>query len=300
VNDYVTAESLVFKALENYRYNPKREFFKAKLSTLMLIILESIRCLIISEEYDEGRQRIPDLLPPRQIASPDTKVSEREVLDKLLHSKDYTSGKLIGYFKHNLEKEYEADAGVWEKISVELHTQRVLKQFEKYFGDTQLPGHVDPMFFRTILALHDVGVSHAIDKGSQEGKDTRSAKKMYQGTFNKYLMKRELDRLEFSTKEINVASALISQDPIGYYLRKDNIKNAANTIKRMAIESSLKTEEFFELLKIFYMVDASSYTIDAGGQKGLDRLFVFNHSQMRMYFAPNIAYKINKLSKYIQ
>jgi hypothetical protein len=35
----------------------------------------------------------------------------------------------------------------------------------------------------------------------------------------------------------------------------------------MAIESGLKTEEFFKLLKIFYMVDAGSYTIDAGGQK---------------------------------
>ena len=138
------------------------------------------------------------------------------------------------------------------------------------------------------------------DQGSQEGKDTRSAKKMYQGAFNKYFMKRELDRLQFSTKEINFASALVSADPIGYYFRKDDIKNAANTIKRMAIESGLKTEDFFELLKIFYMVDAGSYTIDAGGQKGLDNLFNFNHSDMKMYFAQKESYKMDKLWKYIQ
>jgi hypothetical protein len=48
------------------------------------------------------------------------------------------------------------------------------------------------------------------------------------------------------------------------------------------------------------MVDAGSYTIDAGGQKGLDRLFVFNHSQMRMYFAKNVAYKMDKLWRHIQ
>jgi hypothetical protein len=300
VSDDVAAELLVFKALEKYRLNPKREFFKGELDTIMSIMKATIKDLIISEEYDEEYGSYGGSTPASQTATPSTKLSEIEELDKLLHSEDYTIGKLVGFFKLNLEKEYEADAGVWEKITVELHTQRVLKQFEKYFGNMELPGHVDPMFFRTILALHDVGVSHAIDKGSQEGKDTRSAKKMYQGTFNKYLMKRELDRLQFSPKEINIASALVSADPLGYYFRKNNIKNAANTIKRMAIESGLKTEEFFELLKIFYMVDAGSYTIDAGGQKGLDRLFVFNHSQMRMYFAKNVAYKMDKLWRHIQ
>lgn len=303
VTDCREAESKIFKALDFYRPNKKREFFKARLSIIIPKILDTIKDLVIIEELGEeygGPVVIPTSPIDITIRPVNKKISEREELDTLLRSTDYTNGKLIGFFKRNLADEYEADAGVWEKIPIEVHTQRVLKQFDKYFNKSKLPGDIDTMFFRIILALHDVGISHAIDQGSREGKDISSAKKMYQGTFNKYFMKSELDRLQFSTREINIASALVSQDPIGYYLRKNNIKNAANTIKRMAIESGLKTEEFFELLKIFYMVDASSYTIDAGGQKGLDYLFVFDHSQMKMHFAQNIAYKIDKLWKYIQ
>lgn len=318
VTDCTEAESKIFKALDFCRPNKKREFFKARLSIIIPTILDTIKDLKINEEPGEeygyagviptsprintaiGNIASPDNISTSNVSSVSNRVSEREELDTLLRSTNYTNGKLIGFFKRNLADEYEADAGVWEKIPVEVHTQRVLKQFDKYFNRIKLPGDIDPMFFRIILAVHDVGVSHAIEQGSQEGKDTRSAKKMYQATFNEYFMKRELDRLQFSTKEINLASALVSADPIGYYLRKDNIKNAANTIKRMAIKSGLKTEELFQLLKIFYMVDASSYTADAGGQKGLDYLFVFNHSQMRMYFAQNIAYKIDKLWRHIQ
>ena len=318
VTNYSEAESKIFKALDSYRPNKKREFFKARLTIIIPKILDTIKELIINEEPGEeyggagviptsplvntavGNIASPGNISTSDVSSVSNRVSERKELDTLMRSTDYTNGKLIGFFKRNLADEYESDAGVWEKIPVEVHTQRVLKQFDKYFNRIKLPVDIDPMFFRIILALHDVGVSHAIEQGSQEGKDTRSAKKMYQATFNEYFMKRELDRLQFSTKEINLASALVSADPIGYYLRKDNIKNAANTIKRMAIKSGLKTEEFFKLLRIFYMVDAGSYTIDAGGQKGLDHLFEFNHSQMRMYFARNIAYKIDKLWKHLQ
>lgn len=270
VTNCTEAESKTFKALDSYRPNKKREFFKAKLTIILLTISDTIKDLIINEEPDEeygGPVVIPTSPPDSTVPPVNKKISEREELDTLLRSTDYTNGKLIGFFKRDLEEEYEADAGVWEKIPVEVHTQRVLKQFDKYFSKIKLPDNIDTMFFRIILSLHDVGVSHAVDQGSREGKDIPSAKKMYQGTFNKYFMKRELDRLQFNAREINIASALVSQDPIGYYLRKNNINNAANTIKRMAIESGLKTEEFFKLLKIFYMVDAGSYTIDAGGQK---------------------------------
>lgn len=247
---------------------------------------------------DEVRVLIDLLLKTKPTQQ--TSISEREELNILLHSADYIPEKLIEFFKRNLKEEYEADAGVWQKETVEQHTQKVLWQFEKYFSKETLPGNIDVVFFRTVLALHDIGVGNAISKGVKQGNDIRTAKKMYQAQFNTKYMERELQRLQFSIKEIKIASALVSGDAIGFYLRKNNLEGTVKTIGEMAIDSGLKIESFFELLLIFYMVDAGSYTIDAGGQKGLDYLFVFNHRQKKMYFAQNESYKIDQLWKHFR
>jgi len=58
--------------------------------------------------------------------------------------------------------------------------------------------------------------------------------------------------------------------------------------------------DFFDLLQILYMVDAGSYTKDAGGIKSLDFLFVFDNRRGKMIFSPETSYKINKLRKSLE
>ncbi len=67
----------------------------------------------------------------------------------------------------------------------------------------------------------------------------------------------------------------------------------------MAEKSRLPTKDFWKLLKIYYMCDAGSYTVDAGGRQSLDRLFSFDPKKGEMDFAPEIKFKIDSLGKEI-
>jgi hypothetical protein len=65
----------------------------------------------------------------------------------------------------------------------------------------------------------------------------------------------------------------------------------------MANESGMTLTDFFELLLVFYMVDAGSYTEDAGGSKALDFLFSFDKHRRKMTFSLDSQIKVNKLRK---
>lgn len=228
-----------------------------------------------------------------------SKMSLREELNIILQPREYTPGKLVEYFKRDLGKQFTASAGVWQGHTVEQHTVMVLTQFEKYFSLTMLPSNFDKNTFRVILALHDIGVADAIEDGTRRGMNLREAKKWGQHRYTRQLMEPALRRLEFSKKEIEVALALISGDPIGQYLKDGGGQKTCEIIKRMADEAGMKVLDFFELLLVFYMVDAGSYTQDAGGPKALDRLFKFDHKNKRMSFARETADKIKQLRIYL-
>jgi hypothetical protein len=225
-------------------------------------------------------------------------LSAREELDNILRSSGYTPDKLLEFFKHDFRKEFAADAGVWEKYTIERHTLMVMHQFEKYFSKKALPGDFKTDTFRVILAMHDIGVSLAIEEGTKRGMEVKEAKKVGQAIYTTKLMESAMGNLGFDGKEIDVAKALVSDDPIGSYLRSGNFPTAS--IRRMARESGMPLVDFFDLLIVFYMVDAGSYTEDAGGRKSLDFLFVFDKHRMQMIFSPETLNKINKLRKSIE
>src|SRR4030042_2589734 len=84
VTNCTEAESKTFKALDSYRPNKKREFFKAKLTIILLTISDTIKDLIINEEPDEeygGPVVIPTSPPDRTVPPVNKKISEREELD---------------------------------------------------------------------------------------------------------------------------------------------------------------------------------------------------------------------------
>jgi len=164
----------------------------------------------------------------------------------------------------------------------------VLYQFEKYYSEKKLPGNFDKNVFRLILALHDIGKPDAIKK-----KNKHLQHKLGQVIVNDFFTQLGLNK---NIKK--VAVAIIGDDPIGEYLTSlISVEQAAKLIKKMAKKSDLRLKDFFKLLIIFYMVDAASYTKDAGGYPALDGMFVVDKRRKKINFASHVQERINFLKK---
>ena len=229
-------------------------------------------------------EELPPLPPPYTS-------NERRELDDILNKSNYTPEKLIEFFEKDHRLELLSSSGVWEKYTIKQHTLMVIRQFDKYFSDTQLPSEMSHNFFRVILALHDLSKPEAIAMGGKHLKFEYAEKKM----------KSILSKLHYTTQEISMAAALVSEDPIGPYLAKRmSIKTSAGIIYMMARQAMLKVDALFSLICIFYMVDAGSYTQDAGGKKSLDYLFIFNTKRKDMNFSKDYEKMMGDLWNYVK
>ncbi len=170
----------------------------------------------------------------------------------------------------------DANAGVYQGYTIEEHTLMVMRQFEKYFADKNLPNLTDTGFFRIMLALHDIGKPIAIrngDKRLQHGETVP-------------IVRLFLGYLKYDRPMIDLATALLSDDPIGEYFKKEiPLKEVKERLMRMSEAASISSLELFRILKIVYMSDAGSYTVDAGGTKSLDHIFAFRPDEREMDFA---------------
>lgn len=219
----------------------------------------------------------------------------RTDLDNILSSSEYDPNNLIDLLKRDFRKELEADAGVWEHYTVGSHTLMVMRQFEKYFSKERFPTSFGMGSFRFILAMHDIGVCAAIEEGAKVGIGVRDAKRVGQHRHTLIIVETVMCQLNFNKNEIDIAKALLSNDPIGSYIKNGN--PTRDIVIKMATESGISVRDIFDLLLILYMVDAGSYTEDAGGENSLDHLFVFNRDEMKMTFSSEIQCKINSLTK---
>jgi len=213
----------------------------------------------------------------------------RNQLETTFNDPLYKSEKLIQLLEKNFCHYFAQDVGVCQGYTLKQHTQLVLNQFEHYYHDTPLPGLIDKRFFRLLLALHDIGKPKAIENGD----------KKLQHLFTPPMVKDILKTLHFSIQEINIGLALLSQDPLGGYLKnKIDLKSAAGQIKKMAQKTELSLEIFYNLLLVYYKCDAGSYTVDAGGLPGLDHLFEFDRKNRKIEFAEPWAEKIFLLDNF--
>jgi hypothetical protein len=105
-----------------------------------------------------------------------------------------------------------------------------------------------------------------------------------------------LAALEFNEEERHLAKALVNGDFIGEALKGMDTTLCAKRIISSSKASSLNIKDFFNLLTVYYRVDAGSYTIDAGGKSALDRLFIFNREGRQLNFAPAQQQIIDNLS----
>ena len=219
----------------------------------------------------------------------------RQELDKLLEAPNYTPEKLIALFERDFSKEFSENAGVSQRYTVKEHTLMVLRQFDRYFGHRNLPEGISPNLFRVILTLHDIGKAEAVRRGDKKLQHEITIKKL----------RCILPELQYGERVMNLTLALVSGDPIGDSLktkdvRHQDIEKYTKMVKGMAHEAGLPIDAYFNLLLIYYMVDASSYTMDAGGKKkALDGLFIFDRSKKEMKLAPHITAKIEDFKSYL-
>lgn len=230
-------------------------------------------------------------LPEQQIHTAENRLSfRRQDLEAVLNNIPFNPSSLIGLFEKDYGSEYAASAGVWEGYTIKEHTLMVMGQFEKYFSNSPLPAGIDKNLFRTMLALHDIGKPEAI----------RSGGKHLQHEYTAKIMNSILSELGYSQQEKNLALALVSGDSIGDSIKTGNIQTSAAEIVKAARVAGVPPEEFFDLLTIFYRVDAGSYTEDAGGKRSLDSLFEFDKERKQLRFSPQTNATITRLKAKVQ
>lgn len=202
---------------------------------------------------------------------------------------DYSPSKLIALLDSQFPSLYDQDGGVWEGYTIAQHTVMVLRQFEKYYAPYSLPGEAGRGWFRIFLALHDIGKPIAIAKDPQG--------KRNQHLYTWGLMEKFYRQIDAGDSGIALGKALLHDDPIGSYLRgRRSQKDTETLIRTQADSTPLSTADYFDLLQIYYKVDAGSYTANAGGKPSLDGLFDFDEVTPRLGFAPAVQRQMNRLT----
>jgi ubiquinone/menaquinone biosynthesis C-methylase UbiE len=219
----------------------------------------------------------------------------RQRLDQL-HDGSTEPRALMAFWRQQYPELYDVDAGTREGYTIAQHTEMVLEQFAIHFTDQPLPGQVDKDFFRVIIALHDVGKGDALAAGD----------KHLQHQYTPELADGILSELGYNEEERDIATALLSADYIGGYLKQAQkgsetaSESAATQIVEAAAATPLTDEDFLALATVLYKVDVSSYTTAAGGSfkysqnaPGMD--FLFADSTNGLNFAQNTAQAMARL-----
>lgn len=181
-----------------------------------------------------------------------------------------------------LSLDYQSGVGVMERYTLSEHTRMFFNIFEKYFAKNLSPKIKQS--FRLFLLFHDIGKPDAI-------RVTGSKRDQHQYTVKK--MERFLPQFGLSTEEIEFWKRVVNQDVLGDYM-KGNIdeQRAYEVISELSNRLKIPLDATFELLKMYYMSDAASYTLEAGrglegirAKEGLDHLFLFNHDLRAIHFS---------------
>jgi hypothetical protein len=208
----------------------------------------------------------------------------RDNLDTVLSDPDHTPEQVLGLFENDFKKEFDGDTGVWEGHTLREHTLMVMRQFKKYFANTPI---ADRNLFEVVLALHDIGKPKAVIEN----------KKHLQHSYTQEIMRSVLSKLKYTEQQISIAESIINGDPIRNYLSGENIEKVATAIIENARKSGLSVTQFWTLLRTYYLVDAGSYTADAGSQPSLEHLFSFDNQSKQMDFSPRIREMVDKLQE---
>lgn len=102
---------------------------------------------------------------------------------------------------------------------LETHTLLVMREFEKYFGNIEMP--ISKNTFRLFLALHDIGKAKAFKQGN----------KKLQHIYSVNIIKKIRQHLPLEELEVDIFLALVETDILGEYLQnKATIKNVKDKV----------------------------------------------------------------------
>lgn len=186
--------------------------------------------------------------------------------------------------------------------TLEEHTIMVCRMFETLFLPDYAISEFELSSFRLLLCLHDIGKPFSI-------LDNNKAK---QSEYTIRLIEKKRDFLPFSEKDYAIATALISDDPLGFYIRgKIELIETVSRIQAMVKKSELRIDTLFCLLTIYYQVDSGAYTrqfyigpledfiekpkLEAVFAKDRDGKLIYLPQKHRLAFSDNIEEKINCL-----
>lgn len=192
----------------------------------------------------------------------------------------------------DLRQDYDSDAGVDEGYSIRKHTLMVLLQFDSYFSHRTLPLNMSVTFWRVLLALHDVlAKPEAIRKGNLHHQHKVLYKKLPV----------VLKQLGHGKYEAKLAQELLANNCIGAYVQGQmDIPKVMNQAKHLARIAHSSVDEALDAMILYWMVDAGSYTKDAGGKQSLDYLFRFDHQAREMKVNDPTHAKLQLLKSKVQ
>jgi hypothetical protein len=186
-----------------------------------------------------------------------------------------------------LKKLYEMSSGVGEGYSTEQHTQMVMDQFEKYFSADFKSTFLTRGDFRLMLALHDIGKPLSVyATGSTSA----------QHEYTKRVLTYALQATGIPPQKVDTIMCLVDQDILGEYFKDQiNSQDAATQINTLAETIGVSPKELVDILRMFYICDAGSYTADAGGVPSLDYLFRFDPQNGTASFSDEVENKYQEL-----
>lgn len=199
----------------------------------------------------------------------------------------------------------------WEGYSLRYHTLCGLLLFDTYCRSPQmLPAGVTREFMRLFYSLHDIGDSLG---------HTTTEKLQY----NQAIATSFFSQLGFSEQEILLVRALLSDDPVGTYLKKAGVlskafskmpshvsqmfqkkiqvkidalaREAKLSIQKMAQIAHMEYHDFLQVLTTYHMIDAGSYTSRAGSIGTLNYVFEFDDHSQQMRYAKEIQLLMQEL-----
>lgn len=211
-----------------------------------------------------------------------------------------------------LSEQY-AQIANWEGQTLHYNTLSTMIEHEKIFGNLEdLPGSVRKTFYRVLLALHDIG------------KPLAKHYKASQHYFNALIGTRVLEMAGATEGEIKIASTLLEREnPVGVLLKKygtvlhvgsrstrlralidnpvvqdkidDSIERTKKEIDGMAHEAGMEYGDMLQLLIMYNIADAASYTTDGGSVGSIN--YAFQFMQDGAIYAPSMQMLADKLSE---
>jgi hypothetical protein len=192
----------------------------------------------------------------------------------IVNSNPFDPKALVGLMHETFPREFDKVMKVREEYTLKQHVGMVLGQYEKYFAGKPLPGGFTDGQFRLFLAVHDLGKPQAEWEGN----------KKLQLVYNPQRFEEHFPGDSFiMPAQRALLKSFLFEDPIGYYLRNggDDIAGCLAKLESMyGMASWVSRRDYLRLLLVYYMSDAGSYTLDAGGIPSLDHHFDFRTSSM--------------------